>query len=261
MQAATESRVSIVTGSTKGIGREIAKTLAERGDTVVITGRQEKEAKAVAGDIVADGGQALGVSFDLERPGDLDALIEKTLQQFGRLDTLVNNAISKNCLLSPEDSSDEAVTQAISTNLTHQYLLCCKAFPHLTQGRGCVVNIGSIVTQRHLLSLPLYHLIKGGLINMTHILASEWAGAGVRINTVNPGFIRTNAFSEMGMPPEIVEASYQLYAEYQPLRGVGLPEDVAQTVKFLSSTNASFITGTTLNVDGGYSVRGAELYS
>jgi 3-oxoacyl-[acyl-carrier protein] reductase len=261
MQAATESRVSIVTGSTKGIGREIAETLAKRGDAVVVTGRQEKTAKAVAREITSAGGQALGLSFDLEKNGDLDALIKQTVQHFGRLDTLVNNAISKNCLLSPADSSDELVTQAISTNLTNHYLLCCKAFPHLKQHRGCIVNIGSIVTQRHLLSLSLYHLIKAGLINMTHVLASEWASEEVRINTVNPGFIRTESFSDMGIPPEVVDASYQHYATYQPLRGVGMPADVAHSVKYLSSPEASFITGTTLNVDGGYSVKGVELYS
>lgn len=261
MKAGTSNRVAIVTGSTKGIGRAIAFALASQGTAIVVTGREQAHAEEIAAEIANAGGQAIGLGFNMEILTQLDALIEKTIAHFGRLDILVNNAISHTCLLPPEDFDDEAISRAISANLTHNYLLCCKAFPHLKLHKGNIVNIGSIVTRRHLLGLPLYNLVKGGILNMTKILASEWADAGVRVNAINPGFVRTQAFNEMGMPPEVVEASYRLYGEYQPLCGVGSPADIAHAVNYLSSIEARFITGSTIDIDGGYSVKGMELYS
>lgn len=260
MSAKIDKRVAIVTGSSKGIGRAIAESLASRGDAVVITSRTQSHAEEVASDFVNRGHTAIGLGYDLENKNDIDILIQSALDRYGRIDTLVNNAISHNCLVPINGGEDSSILDAINVNLGHTYLLCCRCYSHLADNRGSIVNIGSIVSRRHLIGLPLYGWIKGSLISMTKVLASEWSSLGVRVNAVNPGFVRTSAFADMGMPPDLIDRSYELYAQMQPLAGVGVPEDISHAVDYLTSAEARFTTGAVLDVDGGYSVKGAELY-
>jgi len=261
MNSPTSTPVALITGSTKGIGRAIAFALAAKGHRVVITSRQQSHAEEVAATLNSAGQNALGLGFDLEDVSQLDTLIRAAIAHYGRLDILVNNAISQRCLFPSSDYGDEQVSTTITGNLTHTYLLCQKAFPHLKAQRGNILNIGSAVTRRHLLGLPLYSLVKRGLLATTQILAAEWASAGVRVNAINPGFVRTQAFSDMGMDAESVAASYDFYDQYQPLGGTGDVKDIAQAASFLTSEDAGFITGAIIDADGGYSNQGLALYS
>lgn len=260
MNSPTSTPVALITGSTKGIGRAIAFALAAKGNSVVITSRQQSHAEDVAATLKAAGHSALGLGFDLQDSSQLETLIQATIDHFGRLDTLVNNAISQTCLFPSGDYDDSQVITTITTNLTHTYLLCQKAFPLLKVQRGNILNIGSAVTRRHLLGLPLYSLVKRGLLATTQVLAAEWATAGVRVNAINPGFVRTQAFSDMGMDAESVAASYDFYDQYQPLSGTGNVEDIAHAASFLTSEEAGFITGAIVDIDGGYSNKGLALY-
>ncbi len=261
----TDTPVAIITGSTKGIGRAIAIALAQKGINVVITSRRLVHARETAAEIASicghNGGKVIGLQFSLENLPDLDRLINETVEYFGRLDVLVNNAVTQSCLLHTSDASDKEVILTITANLSHTYLLCQKSKPYLKQQAGCILNIASVVANHHLSGLPLYGLIKGAVIHMTKVLASEWAVENIRVNTISPGFVKTRAFESLGMDPELIEKSYRYYADYQPLSGIVNSTSIGEAAAFLTSQEAKSITGTVIEVDGGYSIKGLKLYN
>lgn len=260
MSSTPDTKIAVVTGSTKGIGRSIALELAAQGITVVATSRDLKRARVVANEISAMGGYALGLKFNIEEADDLNSLINATADAFGRLDVLVNNAVSHNCVLPLPSLSREQIEFAFTSNITNTFLLTQVAYPLLKASRGSVINIGSAVVNRHLLGLPLYAIIKGATAQMTKVLAAEWAADGVRVNAINPGFIRTDAFSELGMPRDLIEKSYAFYRNYHPVGKIGEPVAVGKVAAYLASAAADFITGSIIEVDGGYSIKGLPTY-
>ncbi|NOY62177.1 MAG: SDR family oxidoreductase [Gammaproteobacteria bacterium] len=256
----SKGKVAIITGGTKGIGEGIAQKLADDGVTVVVTSRNAAHAQQTAYEINARGGQALGLPFNVEQADDLKALIEGTVADFGRLDILVNNSLSQSALVPLETLSDEQVSFAFTSNISHTFLLTRYAYPHLKKSKGCVVNIGSAVVNNYLLGLQLYAVIKGAVVQMTKVFAAEWAADGVRVNAINPGIIRTSAFSDMGMPEDVIEQNYEFYKRYHPLGRVGDPAEIGAMVAYLVSADAAFITGSIIEVDGGCSVQGQPMY-
>lgn len=257
-----DGRVAIVTGATKGIGQSIARELAASGVTVVVTGRCAADAQREAEALAAAGTRALGARFDIEQRGDIATLVDATLGAFGRLDILVNNALSKRCVMPPEAMTDDDIEQAFTANITNTFLLTRLARPHLAEsGNGRVINIGSVVVNRHLLGLPLYGIVKAAVVHMTRVLAAEWAGDGIRVNAINPGFIRTSAFADLGMPDELIERSYEFYSSYHPLGKIGEPADIGRMAAYLVSAAADLISGAVIEIDGGYSTQGLQLYS
>lgn len=255
------NKVAIVTGATKGIGRAIAEKLAACGYNLVVTSRSLDSATNTARKLGNADNTAIGVSFDIENYADLNQLFQQTLDNFGRLDCLINNAVSQACLIPSADFSDEQTLAALNHNIGHCYLLAQKAYPLLQQSKGSIVNIGSVAANKHLLGLPLYGLVKGALQQMTHVLAAEWAASHVRVNIINPGFVRSQAFADLGMDNETINSAYAFYSQYQPLHGIVKAEAVADSVAFLVSENASAITGCSLDVDNGYSVQPNQIYS
>jgi 3-oxoacyl-[acyl-carrier protein] reductase len=260
MSLDSNTRVAIVTGSTKGIGRSIAGELAARGIAVVITGRELANAQRVAGNIVANGGLALGLRFDLGNQEDVDTLIRNVIGAYGRLDILVNNALCRFSHSPFEVLDKEQMLFAFSSNIGNTALLTQSAYPYLKESRGNIINIGSVVTNKHLLGLPLYGIIKGAIVQMTKVLAAEWGRDGIRVNAINPGFIRTEAFADHGISDDLIEKSYDYYKGYQPLGIVGEPADIGKVAAYLASDEAGFITGAVIDIDGGFSIRGLPLY-
>lgn len=260
MLASGEARVAVVTGSTKGIGRSIAEQLATQGIQTVITSRDKEVAREAAKKLRSLGVKSLGLQFDIEKAEQCRRLIDDTVEAFGRLDILINNALSQNCLLPLHTLEDDQIQFALNTNISNTLLLCRAAYSHLKHTRGAIINIGSVVANRHLLGLPIYSIVKGSILQLTKVLAAEWAVDGVRVNAINPGFIRTTAFSELGMPDDIVEKSYEFYRTYHPLERIGQPAEVGMLAAYLASDDAKLITGTVVDIDGGYSVRGLPLY-
>lgn len=255
-----EKKVAIITGSTKGIGRGIAQELAKNNITVVITSRDPNAAIDVAESIKAGGGDAIGLPFNLEDSNSFAPLIEATVEKCGRLDILINNACSQSCLVPLAEATQQQIEFTMTANVSNTLYLSKLAHPHLKHSRGSIVNVSSVVVNRSLLGLPFYAIVKGAVVQMTKVLAAEWASDNVRVNAINPGFVRTSAFSDMGMPPDLVDKNYEFYQQYHALDKIGTPEDIGKYVAYLTSDDASFVTGSVLDIDGGYSVRAQPLF-
>ena len=240
-------KVAIVTGASRGIGRAVAERFAAEGSSVVVNYTQgAANANAVVAGIQAAGGTAIAVQADVSRSTDVVRLVEQTLDRFGRIDVLVNNAgvmVAKGVLETSEDDWD--VT--IDVNLKGAYL-CSKAVAPvmIRQGSGSIVNMSSNSGLYHPSAMRFteYVVSKAGMNGLTKAMALA-LGPQVRINAICPGWIRTD------MVEEIDPAIQQRILEETALKRWGTPDDVAASAVFLASDEASFITGELLIVAGG----------
>lgn len=241
--------VAIVTGSGRGIGRAIALELAEAGAKVVVNyaGRADKAEETV--EMIREaGGECLAVQADVSQTVDVDRLIKTTLDHFGKINILVNNAgITRDSLLLRMKEADwDAV---LATNLKGVFL-CTKAVSKgmLKQRSGVIVNISSVVGLSGNAGQANYAAAKAGIIGFSKSIAKEFASRGIRVNAVAPGYISTDMTENLaeGMQAEVLRAI--------PLGRLGKPEDIAKVVRFLVSPEASYITGQTLCVDGGMEI-------
>lgn len=255
-----ERKVALITGSTKGIGQGIALAMADQDIITVITSRKPEDAKQAAQLINDKGGTALGLEFSLENPDHLPALIEQTVKAFGRLDILVNNAITQNAAMPLSAVSEDQINSIFTTNISHILLLCRYAYPHLKSTKGSIINIGSVITNRHVLGLPLYAIIKGAILQMTKVLASEWAQDGIRVNAINPGFTRTSVLESLGLPTSYINNAFEFYTQYHALNRIAQLSDIGRVASFLSAPESGLISGSIFEIDGGYSIRGLEPY-
>jgi 3-oxoacyl-[acyl-carrier protein] reductase len=237
-------RVAIVTGASRGIGRAIAVTLARQGASVVAVARGD-HAAAVAEEIVTAGGQAIALAVDVTDASAVAGMVSQTLERFGKVDVLVNNAgIARDQLvlrMKPEDW--QAV---LATNLTAAFT-CAQAVlrPLIRQRAGRIIAISSVVGQAGNAGQANYAASKAGLIGFAKALALEVASRGVTVNVVAPGLIDTD------MTRAIRDETRQAWADKIPLGRVGTPEDVAAAVCFLASDEAAYITGQVVAVNGG----------
>ncbi len=237
-------KVAVVTGASRGIGRQTALTLAGAGAAVVVTSRGDA-AEAVAAEITAASGQALAVAADVSDAEAVQRVIETTLERFGRIDVLVNNAgITRDQLLLRMKREDwDAV---VSTNLTGTFL-CTQAVlkTMLKQRAGRIISISSVVGQSGNPGQTNYAATKAGIIGFSKALAREVASRSITVNVVAPGLIDTD------MTRDISSDAQANWASAIPLGRLGTPEDVAAAVCFLASDAAGYITGQVLAVNGG----------
>jgi 3-oxoacyl-[acyl-carrier protein] reductase len=237
-------RVALVTGASRGIGQAIARRLASQGARVVAAARAEN-ARAVADDIVRDGGQADAIALDVAERGSADAAVSGILERHGRIDILVNNAgIARDQLMLRLKREDwDAV---LATNLTGAFALTQAALkPMIRQRQGRIIAIGSVVGQSGNAGQANYAASKAGLIGFTKALALEVASRGITANVVAPGLVETD------MTKAMAEKARQQWESRIPLGRLGTPDDVAAAVCFLASDEASYITGQVLAVNGG----------
>lgn len=242
---ANAAKVVIVTGSTRGIGLEIARTFGEEGYAVVISGRNEESLLKVKSEFEAKGIKVASCQADISKAEDAAKLVACALETFGRVDALVNNAgVTCDNLLMRMD--EDAWDKVLNTNLKGAFLMTKAVIkPMLKQKKGSIVNIASVVGLMGNAGQANYAASKAGLIGFTKSVAKEYGKKGIRVNAVAPGFICSDMTA--GLAENLKE---QMLAQV-PLNVFGQPRDVANAVTFLASDKASYITGQVLTVDGG----------
>ncbi|RYG07672.1 MAG: SDR family oxidoreductase, partial [Burkholderiales bacterium] len=241
-------QVAVVTGSTRGIGRAIAEQMARQGARVVISSRRQDACEAVAADIRADGGQSLAQACHIGRKGELQALVDRTLATWGRIDTLVCNA-SINPYFGPSlDMSDDTWDRIIDYNLRSTFWLCNMALPAMARGGGgSVIIISSVGGFQGSDKLGAYSITKAAEMQLARNIAVEWGSRNVRANCIAPGLIQTDFARDIWADPERRARAERI----APLGRIGQPDDIAGAAVFLASNAASFMTGQTLLIDGG----------
>jgi len=238
------NRVAIVTGSGRGIGKAIALKLAEVGATVVVNDIEES-ANSVAEEIRAMNGQSLAVLADVSLAPDVTRLVETTIAAYGKIDILVNNAgITRDQLV--VRLSEEDWDKVLSVNLKSVFLCTAAALKYMIKQRwGRIISITSIVGMVGNPGQANYASAKAGIIGFTRTIAKEVASRSITANAIAPGFIDTE------MTKHLDEKRRQELTGRIPLGYIGSPRDVAEAVAFLASSEARYITGQVLNVDGG----------
>ncbi|XP_011200680.1 uncharacterized oxidoreductase TM_0325-like [Bactrocera dorsalis] len=243
-------KVVIVTGASSGIGAAAAKAFAQHGSKVVITGRNEANLKATEAACKAANSKVELLLIAADVTTDAEKIIKKTIDKFGQLNVLVNNAgVGESGAIL--DIDVEQFDRVMNTNVRSVFLLTKYAAPHLIKTQGNIVNVSSVAGLRSFPNISVYCTSKAALDQFTRCIALDLAPKNVRVNAVNPGVIVTEFHRRLGM----AEADYAKYLEHSKsthaLGRVGEPKEVADAIIFLASDSSSFITGVTLSVDGG----------
>ena len=252
MDRELEGRVAVITGGSRGIGKATCLAMAKAGAAVAVNyleegiGINRQDAEKVVKQIVDDGGKAIAVQADVSNEDQVQEMQEEVVKWLGRVDILVNNAgIVRDKTLKKMSLQDwEAV---ISTNLTGVYL-CSRAFlaPLEAAGCGAIVSVSSISAQLGFFGQANYAAAKAGIVAFTRVLAREVAGKNIRVNAVSPGLVDTE------MVKTIPEEYRHKMIEQIPMGRLARPEEIANVIVFLASDKASYITGQTISVNGGW---------
>ena len=239
-------KVAMITGATRGIGKQIALTLANEGYNIVLNYRTENdELKQLKNEIESKKVKCLTVQGDVTNFEDCKQMIESAIEKFGKVDVLVNNAgITKDMLLAR--MKEEDFKQVIDVNLVGTFNMTKNVISYMMKARnGRIINISSVVGIAGNAGQTNYSASKAGIIGFTKSLAKEVASRNILVNAVAPGFIETN------MTEVLKQEVKDEIAKNIPLKRMGTPQDVANVVKFLASEDSSYITGQVISVDGG----------
>ena len=241
-----DGKVALVTGASRGLGRGFAQVLAAAGATVVLAARGVEQLAVVREDIAAAGGSAIALQLDVRDREQAEDAIAAAVEQAGRIDVLVNNsgvAITRRIL----DVSEDDWSSVLDTNLTGTFLCAQAAYPELCQaGGGKIVNIGSMMSIFGASFVAAYAASKGGIGQLTKALANEWAGKGVNVNAIAPGYIATDNTEALRNDPV---RSEQILGRI-PAGRWGDPADFKGPAVFLASEAAAYVHGEVLVVDG-----------
>jgi NAD(P)-dependent dehydrogenase (short-subunit alcohol dehydrogenase family) len=247
-------RVALVTGASQGIGRAIAVELAKVGAHVAVCSRRAAELETVAAAVRAEGRKALAVACDVGDGAQVEAAVARTVDTFGRIDVLVNNA-GYRIRARLEDLPRREWDAMIATNLTGVFLFSQAVGRVMIQQKGgTIVNVSSVAGRSGSRGMAAYAAAKAGVTALTQSLGAEWAKYGIRVNAVAPGPVETEGVLEVWKTPAmIVNASREV-----PLGRLGRPEEIAWAVIFVASDQANFMTGETMYVSGGPRVANRE---
>ena len=244
-------KVSLITGSTKGIGKAIAEQMSKAGAKVVISSRKADACDKVAADIRAAGGEAIAVPCNISHRDQLETLVETTLQTWGRVDALVCNA-AVNPYYGPFlDIPDDAFDKSIAVNVRSNMLLSNLVLPQMKQRReGSITIISSIAGLKGIDMLGTYALTKAADMQMARNLAVGLGEFNIRANCIAPGLVKTDFARALWEDPEKLEKTLSTY----PLGRLGEPDDIAGAAVFLASRAGAWLTGQTLVIDGGWAI-------
>ena len=246
-----DGQVVIVTGAAAGIGRGTALLMAERGAQVVIADVDHQGAEATRAAIVERGGEALVVAMDVGVQADVERLIQTTLDAYGHINVLVNNAaiiISK----SVDQTSPEEWNRVIGVNLTGTYLCSHYVLPHmLDRGSGVIVNLASPHAFQTGKTIAAYAASKGAIVALTRQMALDYSRRGIRVNCVVPGAIETAMLRADIQQGDSADANLQGWERDQPIGRLGQPDDIAKVICWLASDDATFVHGAPIIADGG----------
>ncbi|VEF46582.1 bacilysin biosynthesis protein BacC [Bacillus freudenreichii] len=256
MLQSLQGKTVLVTGAASGIGRATARKFAQLGCRLVLNDINE-DALLKVKEMLPNSDEHQLLTGDISKEATAERFVQTALNHFGRIDILVNNA-GVHCIQDIEETTVEDFDRVFDINLKSMFLCCKHVIPVMrTQEKGVIINLSSIsayIGQEMMgKSTFLYNMTKAGALQLTRSLATRYAQDGIRVNCVAPGATKTSQITEE-MAPDL-EAFWVAVGEAHPLKRVGEPEEIAKSIVFLASDDASFITGSSLIVDGGYLVQ------
>ncbi len=244
-----DAKIALVTGASKGIGEAIARGLAEFGAKVVISSRKQDALDDVAEAFRADGLEATGIEAHMGSIEDIHALVDKTVETYGGLDIIINNAAANPVFGPIHDTDERAFDKIIEVNLKGPFELCKKAYPILKRrGGGSIINISSIGGLTPEPGIGIYSVSKAAINNLTQSMAQDWGADNIRVNAICPGLIKTKFSEALWSDDKILNR----FIKQIPLGRAGTTDDVAGLAVFLASDAAAYCSGGIYRVDGGY---------
>ncbi len=245
-------RVALITGAASGIGAASARVMAREGAAIAVADFDAKRAGAVAEQLRAGGGRAISIAVDVAQAAQVEAMVQCTLAEFGRLDALVNSAGISPPMIATHEYPLADWDRCLAVNLSGTFYAIRYAVPAMlaSGGGGAIVNLSSMMGQIAHAGIPAYTASKHGVVGLTKVVALDYAARGIRCNAVGPGNTDT-AMTRTAMPPAVFEAVGKL----APVGRYGTPEEIAELISFLCSPRASFITGAYIVADGGFVIQ------
>ncbi|MDX5339806.1 MAG: glucose 1-dehydrogenase [Cyclobacteriaceae bacterium] len=246
-----DHKVALITGASKGIGLGIAEIFAAAGAKVVISSRKQDSLDEMADQLKSKGYEAAGIACNVGKMDELPQLVEKTIEKYGALDILVNNAAANPIFGPVHETSLEAFDKIMNVNVKAPFELCRLCYPYLRKSAGAsVINISSIggLSPEH--GLGIYSVSKSALISLTKVYAKEWGPSKIRVNAICPGLIQTK-FSEAIWSNEKL---MNMVMNQLSIKRSGTPEEIGLMALFLASAASSYTTGAVLTADGGFTI-------
>jgi NAD(P)-dependent dehydrogenase (short-subunit alcohol dehydrogenase family) len=250
-----KDKVALITGGSLGLGKSTAVLFAKEGAKVVITGRTEKTLRDTAEEAKKEGLNIDYLTSDVAKEEDCKEAVGYTINKYGRIDILFNNA-GVLPLGTTHETSTEDWDNVFNINVKGTWLMSKYTIPHmLKQGKGCIVNNSSILGLKAVPGVAAYNATKGAVTQLTRSMALEYAAKGIRVNAICPGTIMTPMVEDLFDQMPDRSAGEELFKSFHPIGRLGRPEEIAHAVLFLCDDNVEFMNGTMLSVDGGWIAR------
>ena len=245
------NKVALITGASKGIGFSIAEVFAAAGAKVVISSRKQEALDEMAGQLKSKGYEVTGIACNVGNQDELETLVKKTVELYGQIDVLVNNAATNPVFGPVHDTSLDAYDKIMDVNVKAPFHLMKLCFPYLMESSNAsVINISSIGGISPEPGLGIYSVSKAALISMTKVFAKEWGDHKIRVNAICPGLIKTKFSEALWKNDKIVSQMMKSMA----IKRIGESEEIGSVALFLASTASSYMTGAVLTADGGFTI-------